>query len=91
MISVQFTYDEVQALVDFIWGEESDQEALRTANDKLTAALDSKTPGRPASGNCKLNPGCLVSRSRGGRTLAGAWLVRKARVCHHEHAARFRK
>jgi hypothetical protein len=25
MISVQFTYDEVQALVDFIWGEESDQ------------------------------------------------------------------
>ena len=41
MISVQFTYDEVQALVDFIWGEESDQGALRTANDKLTAALDS--------------------------------------------------
>ena len=40
MISVQFTYDEAQALVDFIWGEESDQEALRTANDKLTAALD---------------------------------------------------
>ena len=32
MISVQFTYDEAQALVDFIWGEESDQEALRTAN-----------------------------------------------------------
>ena len=43
MIAVQFTYDEVQALVDFIWGEESDQEALRTANDKLTAALDSYT------------------------------------------------
>ena len=40
MIAVQFTYDEVQALVDFIWGEESDQEALRTANNKLTAALD---------------------------------------------------
>jgi hypothetical protein len=40
MISVRFTYDEVQALVDFIWGEESDREALRTANDKLTAALD---------------------------------------------------
>ena len=40
MISVRFTFDEVQALVDFIWGEESDQEALRTANDKLTAALD---------------------------------------------------
>ena len=33
--------DEAQALVDFIWGEESDQEALRTANDKLTAALES--------------------------------------------------
>ena len=41
MISVQFTYDEVQALVDFIWGEESNQEALRAANDKLTAALAS--------------------------------------------------
>ena len=40
MISVQFTYDEAQALVDFLWGEESDREALRTANDKLTAALD---------------------------------------------------
>jgi hypothetical protein len=40
MISVRFTYDEAQALVDFIWGEESDQEALRTANDKLAAALD---------------------------------------------------
>jgi hypothetical protein len=40
MISVQFTYDEVQALVDFIWGEESDHQALRTANDKLTTALD---------------------------------------------------
>jgi hypothetical protein len=42
MISVQFTYDEAQALVDFNWGEESEvpQEALRTANDKLTAALD---------------------------------------------------
>ena len=40
MIAVRFTYDEVQALVDFIWGEESDREALRTANDKLTAALD---------------------------------------------------
>ena len=40
MIAVQFTYDEVQALVDFIWGEESDQEALLTANNKLTAALD---------------------------------------------------
>ena len=43
MISVQFTYNEAQALVDFIWGEESDQDALRTANDKLTAALDSYT------------------------------------------------
>jgi hypothetical protein len=40
MISVQFTYDETQALVDFIWGEESNREALRTASDKLTAALD---------------------------------------------------
>ena len=44
MISVQFTYDEAQALVDFIWGEESDQEALRTANDKLTAALGITLP-----------------------------------------------
>ena len=43
MISVRFTYDEVQALVGFIWGEESDREALRTANDKLTAALDPET------------------------------------------------
>jgi hypothetical protein len=43
MITVQFTYDEAQALNDFIWGEETDSEALRTANDKLTAALDSDT------------------------------------------------
>jgi hypothetical protein len=43
MITVQFTYDEAQALVDFIWGEETDREALRTANDKLMAALDSDT------------------------------------------------
>jgi hypothetical protein len=39
MISVPFTYDEAQALVDFISGEESDQKALRAAGDKLTAAL----------------------------------------------------
>ena len=39
MISVPFTLDEVQALVDFISGEEADQEALRTANNKLTTAL----------------------------------------------------
>jgi hypothetical protein len=43
MITIQFTYDEAQALVDFIWGEEADREALRAANDKLTAALDSDT------------------------------------------------
>ena len=43
MITVQFTYDEAHALADFIWGEEADREALRTANDKLTAALDSDT------------------------------------------------
>jgi len=43
MITVLFTYDEAQALNDFIWGEETDSEALRTANDKLTAALDSDT------------------------------------------------
>ena len=49
MISVQFTYDEAQALVDFLWGEESDREALRTANDKLTAALDSYTDTWTAS------------------------------------------
>jgi hypothetical protein len=40
MISVPFTYDEAQALVDFISGEESDQEALRAACNKLAAALD---------------------------------------------------
>jgi hypothetical protein len=39
MISVSFTFDEAQALVDFISGEESDREALRTGSDKLTAAL----------------------------------------------------
>ena len=78
MISVQFTYDEVQALVDFIWGEESDREALRTANDKLTAALDPET-WTAGVGSLRAEPGCLVSRSRGGRTLAGAWLVRTAR------------
>jgi len=40
MIAVQFTYDEVQALVDFIWGEESDQEALRTAHRALELGVN---------------------------------------------------
>jgi hypothetical protein len=58
MIAVQFTYDEVQALVDFIWGEESDQEALRTANNNSQPRWTRpQIPGRPASGNYKLNPG----------------------------------
>jgi hypothetical protein len=41
MITVEFTEDEAHALVDFLWGEESDREALRAANDKLMAAVDS--------------------------------------------------
>jgi hypothetical protein len=41
MITVEFTEEEAHALVDFLWGEESDREALRTANDKLMAAVDS--------------------------------------------------
>jgi hypothetical protein len=40
MIHIEFTEDEAQALADFIWGEEADGEALRSANDKLTTALD---------------------------------------------------
>jgi hypothetical protein len=40
MITIEFTEEEAHALVDFLWGEESDQAALRTANDKLMAAVD---------------------------------------------------
>ncbi len=43
MISVEFTEAEAYALIDFLWGEESDARALRTANDKLMAAVDSNT------------------------------------------------
>jgi hypothetical protein len=43
MIRIEFTEGEVFALVDFLCGEESDREALRTANDKLMAAVDSDT------------------------------------------------
>jgi hypothetical protein len=64
MISVRFTYDEAQALVDFIWGEDP----TRRPCAPLTISSQphwtrTQTPGRPASGSCKLNPGCLVSRS----------------------------
>jgi hypothetical protein len=40
MITIEFTEEEAHALVDFLWGEESDRQALRTANDKLMAAVD---------------------------------------------------
>jgi hypothetical protein len=43
MITVEFTEEEAHALVDFLWGEESDRKALRAANDKLMAAVDSDT------------------------------------------------
>jgi hypothetical protein len=43
MITVEFTEEEAYALVDFLWGEESDQAALRAANDKLMAAVDLNT------------------------------------------------
>ena len=90
MISVQFTYDEVQALVDFIWGEESDREALRTANDKLTAALDPDT-WTASVGSLQAEPrlpGFPLPRwPYSGRRVAG----QDGPVCHHEHAAKFRK
>jgi len=41
VITIELTEAEAYALIDFLWGEESDSEALRTANDKLTAAVDS--------------------------------------------------
>jgi hypothetical protein len=40
MITIEFTEQEAHALVDYLWGEESDHQALRTANDKLMAAVD---------------------------------------------------
>ena len=43
MITIQFTEAEAYALIDFLWGEESDTCVLRTANDKLMAAVDSDT------------------------------------------------
>ena len=43
MITIEFTEEKAHSLVDFLWGEESDREALRTANDKLMAAVDSDT------------------------------------------------
>jgi hypothetical protein len=40
MITIEFTAEEAHALIDFLWGEETDRKALRAANDKLMAAAE---------------------------------------------------
>jgi hypothetical protein len=41
MITINLTTAEAYALIDYLWGEESDTAALSAANEKLIAAVHS--------------------------------------------------
>jgi hypothetical protein len=71
MITIELTKAEAYALIDFLWGEESDADALRTANEKVMAAVGAPLNGQRWS----------VKPRIGSSRYWHDWQLPRARVC----------